>query len=38
MPIARPAKHAMKNDVNPARSAAAEGGHDLERHRCASRA
>ena len=38
MPIARPAKHAMKNDVNPASSAAASAGTTWKASVCASRA
>ena len=38
MPIARPAKHAMKNDVKPARSAAASAGTTWKASVCASRA
>ena len=38
MPIARPAKHAMKNDVKPARSAAARAGTTWNASVCASSA
>ena len=38
MPIARPAKHAMKNDVKPARSAAASAGTTWKASVCASSA
>ena len=38
MPIARPAKHAMKNEVKPARSAAASAGTTWKASVCASSA
>ena len=38
MPMASPAKHAMKNDVKPARSAAADAGTTWKASVCASSA